>query len=227
MKDKNLYILYGALNIVAYFLVFFDFSILFIIFRCISLLILCSIYFKYKKFNEYLFYLGIFFSAIGETYIVLGFNEYPREIIIPFIIYYLLVFALVNKTAGKSSFKVDTNNLLPLFISLFLIIYLVLNVLNVIVPQMGGNLYLAYVFVTIFLIVILYMGILCLTKHSYRYIWLLFLLMSFMIATIIVGFESYLYPSKFLKQIIYVAEISSHFFLLKFLTSEDKPLDLI
>lgn len=222
MKKQLLYVIYAFLGIAACVLASIDLLVESIILRWMGLFLIFVLYFKQKGIKGWIFYLATFFSGIGETYIILGFENYPSHVILPFFMYYWLMFFMIKKSAKSVKYKISLINVLTLIISTILVAYLVISVLALVVPKMKSGLYLTYLYAANFSLVIFYMGVLSLSKYSYRYIWLLFLMTSFIIATISVGLEAHYYPSEFLRQVIYIAEIISHIFLLKFLISSDK-----
>lgn len=227
MKLQYFYLSYFMIAIMACLLAFLDMQYLSIGFKWLSFFVLSAVYFNLNQENDILFYLGIVFSGIAESMMVIGIENFQREVNICFSIYAWLIVFLLKNSVNKIVFHIKKEKIIPFVISAFLIIYLIFEVLHIISPELKNNIIYSYIFVASFLSMLFYIGILYISKHNRRYIWLLFLIISFVSSTLVGSLESLYYQNELIKQLVYIIEAASHFFLLKFLITPDKDINYI
>ena len=227
MKLQYFYLSYFMIAIMSCLLAFLDMQYLSIGFKWLSFFVLCAVYFNLNKVNDILFYLGIVFSGLAESMMVIGVGNFQREINICFSIYAWLIIFLLKNNVNKMMFQVKKEKIIPFVISAFLTIYLILEVLNIISPELKNNIIYSYIFVASFLLMLFYTGVLYISKHNHRYIWLFFLIISFISSTLVGSLESLYYQNELIKQLVYIIEAASHFFLLKFLITPEEDVNYI
>lgn len=227
MKYQYFYWSYFALGIMACLLAFCDMLYLSIGFRWLSLFVLSIVYFNLNKTNNILFYLSIIFSGLAESMLVIGLESFQKEIDICFGVYSWVIIFLLRNSVNEVKFQVKKERIIPLIISTFLVVYLILQVLNIVSPKIKNNIIYCCFFVSSFSAMLIYMGILYISRHNKRYFWLLLLLIAFVSSTLLGSLEALYYKNELLRQFVFVIEISSHFFLLKFLITPDEDIDYI
>lgn len=227
MKNQYFYWSYFALGVMACLLAFCEMFYLSIGFRWLSLLILSMAYFSLNKTNDILFYLSLIFSGLAESMRVIGLESFQKEIDICFGIYSWVIVFLLRNSVNEVKFQVKKERIIPFIISTFLVVYLIFQVLNIVSPKIKNNIIYCGFFVFSFLVMLIYMGVLYISKHNKRYFWLLLLLITFVSSTLLGFLEALYYKNVLLKQFVFIIEISSHFFLLKFLITPDEDIDYI
>ena len=227
MKSQYFYWSYFVLGIMACLFAFYDMLYLSIGFRWLGLLVLSMVYFNLNKTNDILFYLSVFFSGLAESMRVIGLESFQKEIDICFGIYSWIIIFLIRNSVNEVKFQVKKERIVPFIISTFLVVYLIFQVLNIVSPKIKNNIIYCCFFVSSFLVMLIYMGVLYISRHNKRYLWLLLLLISFVSSTLLGSIEALYYENVLLRQFVFVIEISSHFFLLKFLITPDEEIDYI
>ena len=227
MKFQYFYISYIALGIIACLLAFGDMQYLSIAFRWLGLLVLSAVYFNFRKMNDLMFYIGIIFSGLAESMMILGTEDFHKEVNVCFSIYAFIVVFMIRNSVNKVKYQVKKEQIIPLIISTFLTIFLLFSVLDIITPKIKNNIIYSYIFVFSFLIMLSYMAVLYVSKHSKRYVWLLLLIIAFITSTTLGSLEALYYKNKLLEQGVFVIEIASHFFLLKFLITDEEDISYI
>ena len=227
MKLSYLYGAYFLFGFIACVLLFFDIRFIAVVFRWLGLLIISVVYFKKSEFNNLLFYFGIIFSGIAETFIVIDFLAFFKGICVSFIIYAWAVIFLVKKSVHTIIYKINKEHIVPLVVSSVLVIYLIFAVLDIVTPRIQGNLTYGYLYIASLIILLFYLGIMYVSKHNKRYIWLLFLLISYISSNIIGSIDALYYHHDLLEQSGAIIQIASHFFLLKFLITPEENINYI
>ena len=224
MKENIAYITYAIAAIVACYLAWEGLLYESIVARVYGLFSLAFIYFLYKGIKGWLFYLSLVFASCGEAFVILGFQKYELYTFLCFITYYWLTFFVIKKNIRETNFSIRLSKIIPGAIVLLLIIYLITVIIQLISNEIQNTGYLAYISITSFLCLIIYMYLIFVNNRSFRNFWLLPAIAAFCIAQAVIPLEAMYYNSIFLKIIGFLAEISSHFFVLKFLISTEESL---
>lgn len=224
MKIKHLYATYFLLSCLACMFLYFDLRFYTIVFRWLGLIVLGAVYFKKAKQKNVLFYLALFFSGLGEAYILFDFLEFFKEICITLIIYWWLLIFLLKISIKGIKYKIKKEYIIPILVSSILIGYFVYAILEIVTPKIQGQIILGYIYTVSLLLFLLYLGILYVSKHNERYSWLLFLLIAFVITNVISSLEGLYYHNVLLEILSCAIQLATHFFLLKFLISNDEKV---
>ena len=224
MKLNHLYFVYFLFGCIACIFLYFDLRSLVIGFRWLSLLLLGVIYSQNATTKSVWFYLGLVFSGIGETFIILDFLAFFKEICITLIVYWWSLIFLLKKSVFDINYKIKKEYIVPLVVSSMLIIYFVYAILEIVTPKIQDQLIYGYLYIASLLLLIFYMGILYVSKHNKRYSWLLFLLIAFVVTNILSSLEGLYYHHYLFEQLGCIIQITSHFLLLKFLTTSDEEI---
>ena len=226
MKQQKFFTIYALLGIVVCLLAWFNCVEASIILRWASLALICFISYKELKEDSYCYCLGALFAGVGETFTVLGYEDYPKQVLIPYLFYFWIMFYMVKKPSKDThTINFRENTFFIIFITIF-ISYILYTVLKIISPELGSLKYLTILCASNYSFVFLYMGFMYVTKNSMRHIFLLFLMIAYIISSATVAIEAYGYPSKVLRQVIYAFEMTSHFLLLMFMITPDKKKNL-
>lgn len=227
MKLKYLCGVYFLFGFIACLLLYFNMSLIAIIFRWLGFLVIGIAYFKELESNDVLFYLGLIFSGIAETFIVIDFLAFFKEICIFFVAYSWVVIFLIKKSVNNIEYTIGKEHIVPLVVSSALVIYLIFAVLDIVTPKIQGNSIFGYLYIGSLMFLFFYLGILYVSKHNKRYIWLLFLLSSLISSNIIGSIDSLYYHNILLEQFGGIIQIASHFFLFKFLITPEESINYI
>lgn len=227
MKFKYFYTSYIVFGFLTCLLALFDMLYLSVAFRWLSLFMISAVYFNVNKTNDLLFYLGIIFSGLAESFMTIGVEGFHVEVNICFAIYAWLVVFLLRNSVNHVKVRIKKEQIVPLIISAFLTIYLLFYILDIISPKFKETIVYSYIFVFSFLVMLSYLAILYVSNHSKRYIWLLFLIIAFIVTTLVGSLESLYYQNNILKSGVYAIQIASHYFLLRFLITPDEDISYL
>lgn len=224
MKTKYLYVLYLLLSCMACLFLYFNLHALTIVFRWFGLVVIGVIYFKKAIFNSVLFYLSLVFAGVGETYIVLDFLVFFKELCVALIIYWWLLIFLLKRSINDIEYKIKKEYVIPIIVSSLLIGFFVYSILEIVTPMIKGQIIYGYVYVVSLLLFFSYLGILYVSKHNKRYSWLLFLLIALVITNVISSLEGLYYHNTLLEVLSCAIQLATHFIILEFLTSTDENI---
>lgn len=227
MKLNYLYAVYFLFGCLACLFVYFDFQTIAISFKWLGLLVISIIYFQNAVLNNVLFYLGIIFSGLGETFIVIDFFAFFKGINILLIIYWWLLILLLKNSVGDIEYKIKKDYIVPLIVSSALIIYITYTILDLVKLKIEQDLIYGYFYIASLLSLLFYVGVLYISKHNQRYTWLLFLLISLVGANILTSIDTMFFKNALMEQLGYFMQIATHFFLLKFLITKDEEVSYI
>lgn len=227
MKLNYLYVVYFLFGCLACLFAYCDLKAIAIGFKWLGLLLISVVYYQKAESKNVLFYLGIIFSGIGETFILIDFLAFFKAINIILIIYWWLLIFLLKNSVGSIKYEIKKDFIIPLIVSSMLIIYFTYAILGLVKPRIEPDLIYGYFYIASLLPLLFYVGILYISKHNQRYIWLLFLLVAFVGTNILTSIDVMFYENYLLEQIGYFMQILSHFFLLKFLITPDEEVSYI
>ncbi len=227
MKLKNIYICYIALGFLTCLLALIDMLYLSIAFRWLSLFVISMVYFNKKKTSDLLFYLGVVFSGLAESFMTIGIENFHVEINLCLTIYAWMIVFLLRNSVNHVKVRVKKEQIVPLIVSVFLTVYLLFYILDIISPKFKETIVYSYIFIFSFLVMLAYLAILYVSNHYKRYIWLLFLIIAFIVTTLVGSLEALYYQNQILKMGVFILQIASHYFLLKFLITPDEDISYL
>ncbi len=225
-KLSSWYFIISFLGLVAYWVGIIPASIAF---RSIGLGVLLYQYWKIQKENsQLLFYLSIVVVAVGEAFIIYGYQH--EAIQIPttamFIIYYWMTFFLLRETVRDNSIKYNRVNWTIFILVLILIGYLAISFVKMMFQEMQNSLPFIIGSIISFVSLSIYCLFIYFSKRSFRNFWLILLATTILLAQSTIPLEALYFRSIHLKTLGFVAEILGHYFVFQYLITPENEIVL-
>lgn len=193
--------------------------------RVLGVLALCSAFYFKRKWNSPLFYASLIFSTIGEVLVQLGSKSFHHILLVAFTIYYWLVFFLIKRNVREPKYKIKSDRIVPIVITVSFIFYLVVSVFIFVFDSMVVDVIFPVICTVAFLVTVFYMGFIYISIRTTRNLWLLLAMMIFIICYASVPLEGLLFNSDYFKGFIILSEVLSHFFIYKFLVTPEHEIE--
>jgi len=223
MKSSYLSIIYFFLGFLSCVCSYFELDFLAIIIRWASLIFISLVY--YLKEKNVLFPLSILVVGIAETLLIHDFANYLKGVIIFYTFSVWFVFWVLRDNINNSiNNRIIISRVFPIIISVCLIVYLFLEVLTIVTPFLKDNLMYGYILTVSILMLFGYIGFVYVTNHNQRYVWLLFLLISIVLTTLLGSIEFLYYHNFILEQFVYIVQIVSHYLFYRFLIEKEEDV---